>query len=807
MLKNYLKTALRHLRRNKLYASINVAGLAVGITCTLLAVLYWKDEHSFDEFHKNIPHLYRVTSSFMTETGERGPAVGNTGHVHGPAFKAGTPEVKHMVRVMGGDIGTVLVSGDKTIGVKPLWVDSSFFNVFSFQVIKGNAATALKEINSVVLTESLAKKLYNSIDVIGKLLGEEASPSFKALKKPLVVSAVIKDPPGNSSLQFDCLMTFYFMELSFQNNNWFGAWLGTFVVLHPEASLEKVKEKFNAIYDEHAKVQVNDREYNWQNFDPKGRYGLQPMTDIHFNTQLGTSGWNEGGVVNVNSPRNSYVFMGIALFILLMAAINFINISIAGSLKRAKEVGIRKISGGSGWQIIFQFLAESAILCLVSFLIALLLMGIMLPMFNDVTGKRLLLGEIFDWQLLSYFLILFVAIILLTGLYPALVLSGFEATKVLYNKQKLSGRNIFGRSLVVLQFALAIFLVAGTIVYYSQMNFIRTKDLGYNPSYVITTSVEGDRGDYTPIINYMANELRKESSITAVSFGNYHGTDNLIINGRKLEGIRKAADEHFLSLMKIPLLAGENLSGEQKNGVIVNEAFVRAAGLQHPIGETVVTGWWGDSVRHRIIGVFKDYHYNSLREPIKPMMIHWPQDVGQSYVQFIKFDKTNQQKALAATERIFKAIMPTAIFQYSFLDEKNASEYLQEKRWQKVINLASLLAFILCSLGLFGLAHLSTQQRVKEIGVRKVLGASVGQIVSLFTTSFLKLVFIAMIVALPVAWFAVNKWLENFAYRIEPGWWMFALAGFIAIFVAVITVGTQAVKAALVNPAKSLKTE
>ncbi|GEP94062.1 ABC transporter permease [Chitinophaga cymbidii] len=807
MLRNYLKTAFRHLSKNKLYSTINVFGLAAGICCTLLAVFYWTDEHSFDKFHKNNPHIYRITSSFVNEKGERRPAVGSTGHVHGPAFKAGTPEVKHMTRVMGGDIETAMVAADKTIGVKPLWVDSSFFDIFSFGIIQGNAATALKEINSVVLTESLAKKFFNSTDVVGKLLAEEASPSFKALKKPLVVTAVVKDPPGNSSLQFDCLLTFSFMELSFQSNNWFGTWLSTFVLLHPDANLEKVQEKFNVIYARHAKAQVNDPEMNWMSYDPKGRYGLQPMTDLHFNTHLAADGWNESGVVNLAAAGHSYVFMGIALFILAMATINFVNISIAGSLKRAKEVGMRKISGGKSSQIILQFLVESAILCFIAFLIAILLMGVLLPLFNAVTGKGFHFIEIFDWQLLTWFGALFLLVILLNGLYPAVTLSKFEAVKVLYNKPKTGGRNILGRSLVVVQFALAIFLVAGTIVYYSQMNFIRTKDLGYNPSSIFTTSVEGDRGDYNPIISYLGNELRKEPSIKAVSFGNNYGSGDVEINNRKFSALNKAADDQFLSLMEIPLLSGKNVSDADKNGVIVNEAFVKAAGLQHPIGENILSVWFHDSTYRRIVGVFKDYHTASLREPIKPLIIKWPENAAESYVQWIKSDRANQQKALAATARIFKTILPGAIYQYEFLDEKNAAGYKQERRWQKVINFASVLAFILCSLGLFGLAHLSTHQRVKEIGVRKVLGASVGQIVSLFTQSFLKLVILAILISLPVARIVADRWLENFAYRIDVSWWMLALAGFTAIFIAIVTVSMQAINAALVNPVKSLTTE
>jgi putative ABC transport system permease protein len=492
-----------------------------------------------------------------------------------------------------------------------------------------------------------------------------------------------------------------------------------------------------------------------------------------------------------------------------MASINFINISIASSLKRAKEVGIRKISGGNGRQIIFQFLVESAILCIASFLIAVILMALLLPLFNSVTGKQLFLSDIFDSKLLLYFSALLVVITLLTGLYPAFVLSRFDATKVLYNKQKLSSRNLFGRTLVVLQFSLAIFLVAGTIVYHSQMNFIRTKDLGYNPSQIITTEVYGDRGDYAPILNYMRAELAKQSSIKSVSFGYPGGHEDIEINNRKFPATNKAIDQNFLSMMEIPLLAGRNVKPgtASKTEVLVNQAFLKESGLQNPLGQTLLINRGYDSVYKTIVGVFRDYHFNSLREPIKPMIMHGAETESDGQVIYVKYEKVNQQKAMAALEKVYKSIMPKALYTYNFVDEKNAQEYIQEQRWHKLINFASILALILCSLGLFGLAHLATHQRVKEIGVRKVLGASVAQIVSLFTTSFLKLVLAAIIIAVPTAWIVINKWLENFAYRIEIGWWMFALAGLIAIIIAILTVSTQAIKAALANPAKSLKTE
>ena len=341
------------------------------------------------------------------------------------------------------------------------------------------------------------------------------------------------------------------------------------------------------------------------------------------------------------------------------------------------------------------------------------------------------------------------------------------------------------------------------------MNFIRTKNLGYNPSQIITTEVYGDRGDYAPILNYLRAELSKQASIQSVSFGYPGGNENIEINDRKFSATNKAIDENFLSVMEIPLLAGRNVKPgtASKNEVLVNQAFLKEAGLQNPLGQTLLINRGYDSSYKTIVGVFRDYHFNSLRELIKPMIMHGAESDSEGYVIWVKFEKANQQKAMAAVEKTYKSIMPKSLYTYQFVDEKNAQEYLQEQRWHKLINFASLLALILCSLGLFGLAHLATHQRVKEIGVRKVLGASVPQIVSLFTTSFLKLVVIAIIIAVPTAWIVINKWLENFAYRIEIGWWMFALAGLIAIIIAILTVSTQAIKAALASPANSLKTE
>jgi putative ABC transport system permease protein len=803
---SFLKTSFRHLRQSRLYSIINIVGLATGITCMLFAVLYWNDEHNFDSFHKNNPNLYRVTTTMVENKGDQVQKIGGTGQVQGPAFKDAVPEVKNYVRILGGDIYSDVIANNKTIHLQPLFVDENFFNVFSFHLLRGNGANVLNDISSVVITESTAKKFFNSNDVVGKLLQLDADPSYDKLGKPLIISGVMEDPPVNSSIQFDALFTFKFLQLSFEDNNWLNAYLGTFVVLNSNADINAVAQKFNTVYALHAKEQLaqNSKTYG---YDPQISYGLQPITDIHLNPLIRSTGNAEGGIINGSSPVYSYMFMGIAIFILLMAAINFINISIANSLKRAKEVGVRKISGSSRRQIIFQFLNESAILCFVAFLLSLILMNSTLPLFNKLTGKQIFLSEAFDAKLLVYFILLLAVIILLTGFYPAFVLSRFKPSEVLYNKQKLAGRNLFGRSLVIVQFSLAVFLLIATIVYYGQMNYIRTKDLGYNPGQVIRTAVGGDR-DYKSVITYLKNEFSKESSVKTVSFGNDGYSADVQVNDHNFKAQYKNIDENFLAALQIPLKAGRNFSAsfstDTKNGAVVNEAFVKAAGIQNPVGATIKINT-DDRTTKVITGVVKDFHFGSLREPIAPMVMYASEvpDGGM----WIRFDKAKQKEALAAIEKIYKTAMPSAAFQCAFLDELNAKQYVQEQRWQQVVSIAALLSFIICCLGLFGLAHLATQQRIKEIGIRKVLGASVAQIVTLLSGDFLKLVIVAFVIAAPLSWIVMNKWLQNFAYRISIGPGVFVLAAVIAIIIALTTVSFQSIKAAVENPVNSLRSE
>ncbi len=802
---NFLKTAFRNLWQSRLYSVINIIGVATCITCTLLAVLYWKDERSFDNFHLNNPNIYRVTTSMIGTRGGSAEELGGTGQVQGPAFKEGVPQVVRYTRVLGGDIFSDVASENKSLRLQPLFVEPAFLDVFSFPLLRGNPATALNDLNSVILTESTARKFFNSIDVIGRRLRLDADPSFDKLGKPMQVTGVMADPPKNSSLTFDALFAFSFMQLSFEDNAWLNAYLGTFVQLQPGSDTKKVTAQFDKIFAAHAQEQLKEN-FRIYGFDPSIHYGLQPVTDIHLNPLARGNGNAEGGVINGSNPVYSYIFLGIALFILLMAAINFINISIASSFRRSKEVGIRKIAGSSRTRLVFQFISESAILCVIAFAISIILANATLPIFNSVTGKHLVLSESFDWRLLSYFLMVLVLIILLSGLYPASILSNFKPSEVLYGRQKLSGNNLFGRALVVTQFALALFLLISTIVYYQQMDFVRTSDLGYNPNQVIRTAVSGDR-DYKAVTNLLKNELAKEPSIRALSFGNDGNPEDIEVGGQYTKAQYKIIDEHFLEAMEIPVKLGRNVStfANDPNSVLVNEAFVKTLALQDPIGKKVWINRHYDSAFKVIVGVVKDFHFNSLREPIRPMVMYTREEPDGG--MWVKFEKQRQAEAMAALQRIYKAAMPTAVYEYHFMDELNARQYVQEERWKQVISVATVISFIICCLGLFGLAHLSAGQRMREIGIRKVLGASVNQVIALLSVDFLKLIGIAFLIAVPAAWIMLESWLRDFAYRIHLTPFIFIAAGVLTVVVAFAATGFQAIKAAIANPVKSLRTE
>ncbi|HKZ64863.1 MAG TPA: ABC transporter permease [Chitinophagaceae bacterium] len=797
MLYNYIKIAFRHLWKNKLYSIINVLGLAIALTCVVLSILYYKYERSFDSFHKNIPHLFRITTKYVdNKTGETGGG-GGTAQVQGPAFKAQIPEILDYVRIYGGDVIENVKSTDKAFNLGTGFVDSGFFKIFSFPLLYGNPNTVLKGKYSVVVTEKTARKFFGTTDVVGKRLDVEDNPD--SLFGSFTITGVAKDPPSNSSIQFDILIPFSYLQAMWDDKTWLNSYLPTFVVLHPKANLKTLEQKFLSIHNVHAKDQLEEGRKTGE-FDKQTFYKLQPVTDIHLSP--------EGGFANSSKPGYSYFLMGISVFILMMASINFINLGIAGSLKRAKEIGVRKISGSSKIQIIWQFLIESSIICIIALCLALILSQNLLPFFNQLADRQIIFSTLFDWKLLAYFICLLVVNILLAGLYPSFVLARFKPTEVLYNKTVLSGRNWLGKSLVVLQFSIAICLIIASVIYYRQMDFVCTKDLGYNPYNIIRIDMP-PRRNIKLIYATIKNELSKEPGILQISFEGNKDIGKRYIADKPIDYSYKAVDESYIPMLEIPIKEGRNFSDlygtDKTNAIIVNEAFVKTLDLQNPVGTQIYVDDWYAKKTFSIIGVVKDYHQGSLKKIIQPIIL--VMNDGTEGAVLLKIDKNRQKQSLAALAKAYNIAIPGAEYTYTFWDELNAREYQQERKWQQIINVATFLSLLICCLGLFGLTHLATHMRIKEIGVRKVLGATVSSIASLITKDFVKLIAISVVIASPIAWYFMNEWLQDFAYRTRISWWIFGLAGILALIIALLTVSFQAIKAAMANPVKSLRNE
>lgn len=802
MFKTFLKIAARQLWQGRLYAVINVIGLTVGTACMLFAVIYMSDERSFDGFHQQNPHLYRITSSYR----ERGELIssGGTGQVQGPAFQARMPEIVHYARVMGGDIYGDVRHGHNAFKLQLLFADTSFFDVFTFPLLHGNGSNALQNVNSVVITRRTAMKLFNRTDVMGELLQMDADPSAMRIGKPLVITGVAEDPPANSSVQFDILFPFEFMKVSFDDNSWLNAYLGTFVVLRPDAQPGQVIRKFNRIAAALSQTQRKDH--------PEASpitYGLQKMTDIHLNTQAIPNQNGESGIVNTSRPIYSYIFIGMAGFILLMASINFINIHIASSMKRAKEVGIRKATGSGSGAIVMQFLGESAILVAISMFFASLLVALLLPAFNHLSQKQIALNRLWSPELMGWLASIFVANIACAALYPAWLISRLTPVETLYSKVRLAGRNPAGNVLMVFQFAMAVLLGIGSVVFYRQMHFIRSKSLGYNPDQIVRITIQGVR-DVHQVHTRFQNELSGDPAFGAISLAGEFGNRDVVVKGQKFLANVRTVDTDYLPMLEMKLRQGRNFSrafsSDEKFGVLVNEAFVKKAGLANPIGKTLIPDDHFGKQGLTILGVVGDFHFNSLKERIGPMIMPMSTHYGGGEL-WIKIAQNREQYAIGKLETTFKKVLPDAVFEYNFLHDANARAYATELRWQQIITVATIVAIIICSLGLFGLAHLAIAQRRRETGIRVVLGATAYDIALGFSGNFIRIIFIAILIACTIGHYLMLSWLGQFAYHAGLPWWVYACPGAVALALALFTVFTQALRAAAVNPVKVLRAE
>ncbi|WP_089914130.1 ABC transporter permease [Chitinophaga rupis] len=801
MFKNYFKIALRNLARNKVYAFINIAGLAIGLACAMLILLYVKDEVSFDRFHHNGPNLYRIALKSVHHGSEYQD--GNTGLLQGPRFTQNVTGIKSFVRIQSGSRdfkkGTEVESRDL------LYVDSNFLSVFTFRLTDGDAKNCLRQPHSVVLTRDEAKKQFGTTAAVGKFLLLREDSLFV----PYKVTAVTDNCPQNSSIQYKILLPFKENEADAKNNdNWFSFFLNTFVLLDDHANPQTVSAQMQRFYEKDAAEvfkAINIKYGTSESEDAQmGTYFLQPFREMHMSTTLPA----QNGLQNASNPMYAYILSGIALFVLLIACINFVNLTVARSVRRAKEIGIRKVVGSERRQLVIQFLGESFLLCAIAFILAILLAQIILPFFNELSNKKLAIVYLLDAKLIAGYIALFLLTGLLAGFYPALVLSGYKPVETLYSRFNLKGKSYLQKSLVVLQFTLASFLIIATFTIYSQFNYLTKTDLGYDDSNIVMVNKDNLAHQRAAIFKA---ELLKYPDIEYVAPKNSGSwmTGAKLDNDSSISFAWETVDESYLQTLKIPLLQGRNFSADfpsdSVNSVLVNETFVKKAGWKNPVGRSVIFNYQNNKV-YQVIGVVKDHHFAALNQKIAPQLFTMKN--SNPYGTFyIKIRPNTAARSLEYIQKIFKQFFPLSPYSYVFKNEQNLRSYESEARWKQIILFGAVLTIFISCIGLFGLSVLSAQKRTKEIGIRKVLGASVQSIAAALSKDFIKLVMIALIIAMPLAWLAAGKWLESYPYRITLSWPIFVSAAVLVVMIALCTVSFQAIKAAFANPVKSLRTE
>lgn len=808
MFRNYFKVAVRNLWKNKMFSLINIVGLAIGLCCFLLISVYVLDEWSFDKFHKNADRIYRINAAIRF--GGNDLNIPETSDMMGASLKSDYPEVEEYTRLYNNEGNKLIKKGTEYINeVRVAHADSTFFNVFSFPAIAGDSRTALNEPNTVVITESMAKKYFGSTNVLGKNIetNDDSSTTYK-------ITSVIRDMPKNSHFNFDFL--FSMKNVKYQWGQYLSHNFHTYLLLKKGTDYKAFEKKFDQYINKYILPQA--KQYlqikSMAEFEKAGNkiaYTLTPLTKIHLYSNLNFE-LSPGG-----SIQYVYIFSAIALFILVLACINFMNLTTARSANRAREVGIRKVLGTQRKNLITQFLTESTLMVILSLVIAVAIAFFVLPLFNTVSDKSMRLGILFSPLILPLLLLLPFVVGILAGSYPAFYLSFFRPIQVLKGKLSTKGGNGRLRSaLVVFQFATAIILIIGTIVVYSQLHFIQQKDLGYkkdqvliiNDAYALNKNDEGFKNEMLQQAGVISATQSGFLPVSNSSRSDNSFSKDAVADSKNGFGMQCwNVDYDYLRTMGMELKSGRNFSkdfGTDTSAVIVNETVAKMLGDDSPIGKKVYQLGVDNPSPYTVIGVVKNFNFESLHKSVGPLAFFLGKSPG--LISF-KVKAANLPTILKAVEAKWKSMAPGMPFSYRFLDESFAEMYRSEQRAGKIALIFSVLAILIACLGLFGLATFIAEQRTKEIGIRKILGASVNGIVQLLSKDFVKLVLIAFIVAVPVAWWAMNKWLQDFAYRIDLSWWIFLLAGLTALMIALVTVSFQAIKAALTNPVKNLRTE
>lgn len=789
MIHNYFKIAFRNLLKSKTFSAINVFGLALGMACSLMIMLWIRDERAVDAFHANKDQLYRI---YMREyfSGKVQAVIWTPGPL-AEELKKSVPEIEMTTPFSWTNQHTFSV-GSKIHKQAANWASSDFFKMFSYKLLQGTAEGALRDRGNIAISRKMAGAFFGTPEAaIGKAIRFDN-------RKEMTVSAVFEDIGANSTLQFDCLMTW---DAYVDDNGWAKDWGSTdpltFFKLRKDADPAKVQGKMLHLLDK----------TNRDGGKPyKTQLAMQPFQEYYLNSNIKDAKMDGGRIEYVR------LFTFVAVFILLIACINFMNLATARSARRAKEVGVRKVVGAMRSMLAGQFMGEALLIAGLSAVLAVLLVALLLPAFNSLTSKQMAL----PWSEPSFWGVivgLLVATGLLAGSYPALFLSSLNPVRILKGALKFDSSSVWVRQgLVVFQFGLSVILIVGMIIIYRQVGFVQSKNLGFDRENLVYFPIEGELFNKFNLLKEQLTQIpgvKQVSHMTATPASNGNGTEGITWPGSdpndQVRFTPVGIGYDFTKTMNLKMAGGRDFSKEfptDSSGVLVNETAVKVMGLKDPVGREIN---WGRS-KVRIVGVLKDFHFQSLHNAIRPLIAYLGAREPQGSV-VIRIQAGKTPETLDAIERICKKLNPAVPFTYAFTDQEYARQYQSEQIVGKLAGYFAFLAIFISCLGLFGLATFTAEQRTREIGVRKVLGASVAGIVGLLSKDFLKLVLMAIVLASPVAWYIMKQWLQGFAYQIDIEWWMFALAGVVAVLIAVFTISFQSVKAAMMNPVRSLRSE
>jgi ABC-type antimicrobial peptide transport system permease subunit len=802
MFKNYLKTAWRNLIKDKTNTSLNIIGLSVAFAVAILLGMAAMYQLSFDGFHKNGDAIYKIVKTLQTP---KGPQAGTVQPApFAPSLATEVPGVKHITRYLQD--GAIAIQADKEIDMDIVWVDEDFFSMFDFPISSGDQNTPLNDLSSVVLTKKAANNLFGTTDVIGKTFNLLIS----GVEKPFTVGAIADDVVPQSNLEFEIVARFEgHRDYLVNKDQWDSQYHDVYIELEDGVSASSFEKSSQSFMDLHYKKNIDMLKRDGASADIDGRYinlKLVSLTDVHF-TSL------KSGYVEV-SRSLPYLILGVAFLILFIACVNYINMSIAKSAKRLKEIGMRKTLGAQKKQLFFQFWSESLLVFLVSICIGVLLSFAFVNDFKTVFNTNMNVDMLLKPSFLLGLMGMVILITIFVGGYPAWLMSRLGTIQSLKGKLESTGSNKVRDVLMVFQFGIAILLITGTLVLWGQIDYMRNKDLGYDKEQVVSFPLNGKRNS-NDVVELLRDELKGNPDIISIS-----GADSNL--GLGMDGSRSTSkigfeyegravttnflvvDHEYVQTLGIEIVQGRNFQNASDSlGVVINEAMARELGVEDPLTAQLEIS---DGIHYPVLGVVKDYNFNDLDRAIEPITFYISREWGLTY-GYAKVAPNNMANSLADIENTWKKLEPNAEFLGSFLDENVDRTFNREKTTAKMISSGSVLAIILCCMGLFAMSLLIVSQRTKEIGIRKVVGASVTSITYILTKDFLKLVFVAFVIASPLAWWVMREWLQNYTYRIDLSLWFFIGAGSIAVLIAMLTIGSRTISAARANPVKSLRTE